>query len=806
MAPLFLNKKFLNVQEKLKFIQNSCKEPELFPDLKQLFKQMGFCNVEITHGNTEYGKDLVFCDLDQRFKEEKWFGVIVKNKGASQNDFLPSGEIGVQISNAFSVPFKNSKGDEKIISTVIVVINGKVSGNATEIIKNHYNPVQKANIQVWPYQKLCEMIDENCKESFLNNIEPHISHYQSTQIKELSTIATNSLYDLNIKDINDIFVNVQTTYTKEANKVNNYVNFSQYDEKFYKKEDIEGSNEILDSHHNFIIHGIPTSGKTLFLKRIGIKALSNTSNNNAVFYIELDKINLKKFDIFKIIEEKYFEITSEKFKVEDYEKTVLLFDSIDFISDINLKEEILDKIEKFSSDKKYQVVIASRDLNFFKSKNLFSEFKETELLPFNFGQALQLVKKIIPDNELKTNSFLEAIKNNLLDSSIQKTPLALTLLAVLYRDDYVDLKELPANIFELYNKFTDIYLDRWDVSKGITQQYKYEQTKIIIALIALYIHSKGLNAIEIGDLRNYLTNLRTEYNYESLDNVDNFMDFLKTKNSVFYFDESTNTFQFFNHYFQEFFAALSLEDDEDEIFIDKFFDQWWHNSLIFYAGKKPKSFNIHKKIIERIFPVDLLQQFVYLSQHSKSLQASHSITIGQRESVVGKMLKHYDELFKTMIKDAKDNKDAFLNNFPYVGVINQSKNLFDEYFSSNFVSTKETLDYFAKALESPDLEIITRYNIAYFLADKTNDIFPLEYFAKLILNNSDEVWTRIVYVDTKFLNYKKTIDQKLLLKIKRKMNKNKFLIQYHLKNSIGINQKPIEIKSIQKSKIKQLRK
>lgn len=806
MTPLFINKKFLNVQEKLKFIQNKCKELELFPDLKQLFKDMGFCNVEITHGNTEYGKDLVFCDLDQRFKEEKWFAVIVKNKAASQNDFLPTGEIGTQILNAFTIPFKNTKGDEKIISSVIVVINGKVSGNATEVIKSHYTPVQKANIQVWPYQKLCEMLDEYCKESFLNNIEPHISHYQSAQIKELSEIASNSIYDLIIKDINDIFVNVQTTYTKEANRVNNYVNFSQDDEKFYKKEDIEGSNEILDSQHNFIIHGIPTSGKTLFLKRIGIKALSNPIINNAVFYIELDKINLEKFDIQKIIEEKYFEITSEKFKVEEFEKTVLLFDSIDFISDTKIKEEIVNKIEEFSTNKKFQIVIATRDLNFFKSKNLFSEFKETELLPFNFGQALQLVKKIIPDNEAKTSSFLEAIKDNLLDSSIQKTPLALTLLAVLYRDDYVDLKELPANIFELYNKFTDIYLDRWDVSKGIAQQYKYEQTKIIIALIALHIHSQGLNGIEIDSLRKYLNDLRTKYNYESLDDVNSFIEFLKTKNSVFYFDDSSNTFQFFNHYFQEFFAALSIEDDEDEIFIDKFFDQWWHNSLIFYAGKKPKSFKIHKKINEKILPIDLLQRFIYLSQHSKSLQASHSITIEQRDSVVGKMLKEYDDLFKTMIEDAKDNPEAFLNNFPYVGVINQSKNLFDEYFSSNFVSTKETLNYFAEALESTDLDIITRYNIAYFLADKTNDIFPIEYFAKLILNNPDEVWARIVYVDTKFLNYKKTINQKLLLKIKRKMNKNKFLIQYHLRNSIGINQKPIEVKSFEKSKIKQLRK
>lgn len=80
------NKIFKTVKDKLEFLQKSCAEPELFEDLKQLFKNKGFDNVKITHGTKEFGKDLVFSKYDESFDEEKWFAVIVKNKPASQND------------------------------------------------------------------------------------------------------------------------------------------------------------------------------------------------------------------------------------------------------------------------------------------------------------------------------------------------------------------------------------------------------------------------------------------------------------------------------------------------------------------------------------------------------------------------------------------------------------------------------------------------------------------------------------------------------------------------------------------------
>lgn len=781
---LLMNKKFGNVQEKLKFIQRSCKEVDLFPDLQQLFKSKNYNDVVITHGNREFGKDLVFSDYDRNLREEIWYSVIVKNKPASQNDFLLGGEIGSQIQTSFKNPYKNLKGEKKYVSKVIIVINGKVTDNAIEVIKENFDQLMLNNIYIWDYDRLCVEFNDYAKDSFLNNLEPHITHYQKKTIEKLSKLkSNNSFFDLNIEDINDIFVNVQTTYSKELKKVNQLVSYDGKEE-IINEEDIEGSNEILTSKYNFIIHGIPTSGKTLFLKRIGIKALSKETENNAVFYIELDKIDYTNFNIEKYIEAEYYYLTQEKFSEDVFDKIILLFDSIDFISNPTIKGEIIDKIEIFSNNKNFQIILASRDYNYFKGENKLTKFKDTELLPFNFGQALQLVKKIIPNNESKTNGFIMAIRDGSLDSSIQKTPLALTLLAVLYRDDHIDLKELPANIFELYNKFTDIYLDRWDASKGITQQYKYEQTKIIISFIALHMHCQGLNNVTLMELEIFLTELRTKFNFEELNNTSDFIRFLKTKNNVFYFNENTQTFQFFNHYFQEFFTSLSIEDEEEQLFIDNFFNQWWANSLVFYAGKKPKSFKLHNDIITKIIPIDIAQKVIYLQQHSKSLQASHSIKIEQRQLIVQKMLSEYNDLMKQLVQDAKINQEAFLNQLPYAQFINFSKNVFSDVFSSKHISTTEIKNHLFNIVENEKLELITKYNISYFLSEKSGNPIPLENFAKLIVQNSDPIWSRIVFVDFNFLHYKKKIDEKLFIKIKRKMNRNKYLIQHLLRNNI----------------------
>lgn len=783
------NKTFKSVKDKLAFIQKECNEKELFEDLAILFKQKGFNNVKINHGPTEFGKDLVFSKYDEDFDEDKWYAVIVKNKPATQNDFVTGNEIANQINAALRKPYINPKGEEKVVSKLFIIINSTVSPNATQLISKFVEPSILPNIKIWDYQDLKEQIERHTKESFLDNNEPFLNLYTSEQIRRLSDIRiSNNVFDMQFDDIDQIFVNVQTTYSRELKKINNYITFDEKDSK-YKEEDIEGSNEILNSNKNFIIHGIPTSGKTLFLKRIGLKALkSNKTIPYAVFYFDLQNQSSPNIDIEELINKQFKDLTKgEEFIKSEFSKIILLFDSIDFIKDSTTRLSIYEQIEKFSIEKEnnnYQIILATRSFDFIQSQELFKDFNDSELLPFNFKQALTLVKKIIPNNNSKTNNFLAALKDSMLNTTLQRTPLSLTLLAILYRDDKIDLKELPANIFSLYDLFTDVYLDKWDSTKGITQLYKYEQTKNILAFIGFYLHKLGWNSISEDALKTFLITLRERYNYDELNNIENFTIHLKSRNGVFNYEEVNNSFRFFNHYFQEYFASLCIEDEDDEILINNFFNNWWSNSLVFYCGKNPKSNKLHKTIIDKIIPTGIAQKIIYVNNHSKCLQASHAISIENRTSVVNKLIREFDNLFKSIYKEAEENPKSVINQLPFVNIINQSKSLFESVFDSKHIATKETIEFFEMVLldKNYNLSNITYYNISYFLAFSTNSVFPFEVFADLI--EDDVVWNRILYVDINFLKMKKRIDEKKYVRIKRKMMKNKFLIQHILKSSI----------------------
>lgn len=787
--PSLKSRQFATVKEKITFIHKFCKEPELFEPLRLLFKEKGFSNVQITHGNNEFGKDLVFSMVDTAINEKIWYSAVVKNKDARQNDFVSGGEIQQQVELSLKHPYVDPSGKSIQISRVFVIVNGSVTPNARQVLSSNYDNFLQSSVVIWDYQMLISEIETHTKDIFLNEIEAAIQIFEKNQVEFLSDISkSNQLLQLNMKDIDEIFVSVETTNSKHVKKVESYVQFDE-DGKTKPKtvEDIDGLDEVINSDKNFIVHGIPTSGKTLFLKRLGIR-LIKAKKNNLVFYFEFSEIidfkTGKLFDLDQKMIEQYKSRTSnEQLIIENYDKVTLLLDSFDDVKNEELKCNILDSVENYISKtplKKLQVVIAMRTTEIIDKEKKLGEFEKTELLPFNISQALKLVEKIIPNNKAKSTAFTKAMKDSMLSSSILRTPLALTLMAILYRDETIDLEELPANITELYNKFTDTYLDRWDNAKGVSQQYKYEQTKNILSFIAMEIHSSERNYITEDDLEVFLTNLRKKYNYEEIDNPKEFIKHLKLKSGVLNFDESSHTFTFFNHYFQEYFVSLCIDENNEQDLKDNFFEEWWENAIVFYCGKNPRRDKFILDIGKNIIPTELKDSYLYLSLLSKSLQASHSIPIKSRLEIIKRLIGEFDRFFSEFIIEGEKG-NTFAAATTTMDLILIFRDFFDKLFSSKHISNEETIELFENILleENNNLSELTNYCISYFITFHKDTSTPLELF--LERENIDVIWNRIVFVDLKFLHYKAK-DIASYKRIKRKMDRNKFVILNKLRD------------------------
>lgn len=781
------SRQFTSVKEKISFIHKFCHESELFEPLRLLYKEKGFNNVEITHGNNEFGKDLVFSMVDTAIGENVWYSAVVKNKDAKQNDFVKGGEIHQQVDLSLKHPYTNSSGKLITISRVFVVVNGSVSPQARQVLASNYDNFLHSSIVIWDYQKLINEIEENVKDIFLGDVEPAIQLFDNNQIKLLSDISrTNELLQLNMSDIDEIFVNVQTTSSKHIKKVESYVQFNgEAKSKLKPIEDIDGLDEVINSDKNFIIHGIPTSGKSLYLKRLGIRLIKNKKNNLVFFFEFLNLIDMKNSNDFEIKMREQYKVQSndEDLNFENYSRIILLIDSFDDIKNNNERTTILTKLEDFISNTKLkglQVVIAMRTTDIIDREKKLNEFEKIELLPFNISQALKLVEKIIPNNKAKSNAFLKAMKDSMLSSTILRTPLALTLMAILYRDETIDLEELPANITELYSKFVDTYLDRWDNSKGISQQYKYEQTKNILGFIAMKIHLTERNYIAGDELYDFLTELRKEFSYEEIDNPQKFIEHLKLKSGVINYDERTDTFTFFNHFFQEYFVSLCIDENKEKDLKDNFFEEWWENAIVFYCGRNPRRDLFILDVSKNVVPVELKHSYLYLTILSKSLQANHAISIRSRLTVIKRMIGEFDRFFIEFIKEGEKG-NTFAASSTTMDLILIFRDFFDRLFSSKHISNNECVNLFETILldENNNLSELTNYCISYFVTFHKNSSAALELFVQN--EDIDVIWSRIVFVDLKFLHYKSK-EIKSYKRLKRKMERNKFVILSKLKD------------------------
>lgn len=775
--------KYNNVRNRLMDIQKGKKEADLFPVLKQLFTEKKYTDVEVTHGKDEYGKDLVLCDYDTKLGEKNWYAVVVKNKNAEMSDFESQGEITRQIQLSFEYPYKRCNGEDIYINKVIVVVNGTISPQAKNIIQKVLPSHQRNNVYLWNYQKLEEEIDAYIKDLFLSGETGSqedfiVSTYKGNLIRELTKLdnAQELFSGLSITQINDIFVNVRTANQRYENEKKRYQN----NKKATLPEEVDDSISIINSNKNTIIRGIPTSGKTLLLKRIGTKAL-NDYKDIGVFWFRFRDIHIDGFSLVEEVKKQFYELSGNNLEFGYFKKYLILLDALDEIIDNEKRIAIISKLQnEITLFNNGYLIISGRNIELFKDIKLFnpSNYEIIDLLPFDVGQALKLVKKIIPDSKEKNNHFIAAIKQQQLSNSLTRTPMALTLMAIMYKDDAIDLKELPANITELYNKFSDYYLDKWDASKGLSSQYKYEEYKHIVGFIAYHLHSNHIYEISSHDLKAYLKTIgATHSTFEELKNVDNYLDGLKCRNTLLHYDNDRDVFFFNSSAFQEYFTSIYYDDSNEDELISNLYKGWWQNVIVFYNGKNPKRPVFIEKALNSV-PLDPESMFNHMQIMSKSLQAAHLISNVIADKAITNLLYTFDRFYKSLLSSVTN---GIAYQWTTLDMILQCRNLFNDLFNSKHINveivSKKAIDILTE--KNNQFSDVSKYCLSYYLAHKTND--P-EFFVMFLSNNKlNTRWDRIVYRDIEHLRMKKSLPDKVYNRIRRKQEHNKLYIDKQFK-------------------------
>ncbi|WP_340154788.1 NACHT domain-containing protein [uncultured Winogradskyella sp.] len=762
--------------------------------LIQLFEKLNFKEVDHHHGTTEFGKDIVFYEEDS-FGIKIWYACVVKAGNITQSGLA---DVNRQVRECLKSAYPSTTYGRVKMNKVLVICSGVFSGNTKILISEEIEEVNKANVMFWSQTMVMKFLKEERLTSLLveKNQNILLTKYNEQMLndvlqnKSLKFLQTD--FDINVNNFENFELTIKARSTKFEKDREEYLegNTTKIPVKFLP--DIKS---IIENKKSLFIHGIATSGKSTILKKIG-KDFILAKPNSIAFYVELNKLkDESQTCVSDYIQDVYLKMTKHNFYLEEFKDKdiLLLLDGLDEVKNTQLRKKIITEIKAYNSiDYSVQIILTSRNVELIKNDlELDSIFGQFELMSLNLGELVKVGERIISDKE-QAKSFVNMVTKGEIVNAFPKTPLTSILLAILFKEDKIDPKDLPRNVTELYEKFMDLFLDKWDKERGVSQQYKLKERIYVLKEIARKMHFDNSIEIEEDELISFLEELKIERPVEILKDPNGFLENLCSNSNILIYNGELKRFRFFHLTIQEYLASLAYGANNEDDLVDNFLNDWWLNPNIFYAGKSPENSTVISEISKlKMYPVDMMDKSTFIVHSSKVLKAAHLISNSERRKMLKVMIGMFNELTKELIKSIIGAEDPKFYKRTILDVILWARSFYMDHFNS---------EQFQDCLKEVWSEInadatfaftdITRYCITYDLSISSRDAkYLLEFIGSDKSLNAR--WSKIVDVDITVKHLKHDRTGKPVLKLKQTSVRNKKYIAKQFNERIAKHYKTI---------------
>lgn len=557
--------------------------------LKELFGKMEPSYlVEITHGNTECGKDLVIVQKD-RFGVNV-FGVVVKCgdlKGKTAGDI---DDIKVKAKKLFSYAeeralreiesqIEQAKANAAELKTVferlpvtkvMVVVNGEISNQARTRIGAEFKSTTN---EIKGVDWLVDAFSDHYPQVFF---EGRVIDFTQSKIQQLeNTHFISSKKGLNLSEcfVEPCVTPVNPPKQIEGKNLDNFLNQAKLPLMQFKK--------LIGSNKKVILIGDPGTGKSAALAKLAIEMF-----NQAASKIYATKTS-KAVEVPIIVHSReILAATSAKELLSNYyadpelagrfTPNSIMVDGLDEVA-AEERMAVIEKSKRFSDAFSVPLVITSRNIDIVEKE--IPEFIRYELMHFEFGQALKFFEKITKDQAIIRN-----LKDGLarINGKIPLIPLSLMFLIQLVEDN----KEIPASVTELYDRYYDMALGRYDKEKGMAVLFEYFVKKKFLAALA-YKEFLKKNRLEIPqkDYERFLADYAREYEWGKPSLVQFAQEIARTgvlslRGEVFFKHRSILDY-FSGFYLYEMRAEIK---ELDSHLLKLFFSSLWSDVVFFYIG------------------------------------------------------------------------------------------------------------------------------------------------------------------------------------------------------------------------------
>ena len=630
-------------------------------------------DVEYHHGPNEMGADFVISRTNDTFGHTEYIGVIAK-VGRIAQDFT---DIERQIEEC-GLPrfFRGGKG--KIhITEIWVVATKHITQNAKQKISYKYSTRKIEFIAGATLEKL-------------------VDQYAPLAWSGLPIVVGEYLQDLRIrteeqdKSLSLVAVSDKAFYVKQDLYHLPDIEY-RYKRKGYRQPKKVDVDHVTESHRCILIEGGIGSGKSKLMRQIiaGATTPESFSKTNVIplsaSYTDL--MEKHSGDLKKLIEQRVPVAVMEPCQDSEY---LVLIDAFDERrTEINCQADELNALFAQASEENcIRLVVTSRFLKgVARGDDLQPDISRFELNYLSMQSTFGFIKKLCGQVNI-TDRILEDLKKSALFRELPRSPMSAILLARLLNEGQ---QEIPSNMTELYAKYAELILGRWDERKGLQSQKEYQALDNILMRLARQMIDDQRLFISVAEVKATFKDYLNQRNLE----IDADQLFNKTVDrcEIISLDSNSETLGFKHRTFTEFFYAKSFIPDQSLVVDSRVFNVYWTNTFFFYLGLRKDCPNDLQAIFEMPTGSEL-EQWLKIMNISNYLLAAYTTPYHVVSEGVRIVAVTAAELYRKIV--TQGSEVIWFKDLPQMHLLCLVQMFFREGYSYSF---------FAKAFEEAALEI-----------------------------------------------------------------------------------------------------
>ncbi len=405
-------------------------------------------------------------------------------------------------------------------------------------------------------------------------------------------------------DLDSIYAKVNVLKSVKAKKQKtieellSHISSSRINDRV-SNENISALNAV-KSYQKLIIWGKPGAGKTTFLKYLSMHSATELGKELIPIFISLKAWADEEdnADLIDVVTREFIRCVPEPTQLVQellvQGRCLILLDGFDEVVEAEsnrIYRSINTFIEQFS---KNRFVLTCRSG---ASDYTFEYFTEVEMTHFDENQVMLFVQKWFEscqEPKLK-EKFLAQLEKNSSIKELTNSPLLLTMLCLVFEDNY----DLPKNRYLLFDEAVNILLRKWDASRRIDRSLinklnlPYRRKIHLIGKLAYeafnqeppkYFWYKS----ELEDsIQNYIKNI-PEMAHETLLNES--LGVLKTieANHGLLAQQAKDVYSFSHQSFREYFVANYVVENSkvlDEVITQHLTKRQWQEVFLMIAGR-----------------------------------------------------------------------------------------------------------------------------------------------------------------------------------------------------------------------------